>query len=83
MKPTSALKRAAATVGGAYVGSKLVPHLTKNKLGGRQLKENVDIVKETFLSKIFFFDHRKHFLQLSQRPFAKHSKYQDQYRLLQ
>ena len=25
----------------------------KNKLGGRQLKENVDIVKETFLSKIF------------------------------
>lgn len=34
-KPTSALKRAAATVGGAYVGSKLVPHLTKNKLGGK------------------------------------------------
>ena len=25
----------------------------KNKLSGRQLKENVDIVKETFLSKIF------------------------------
>lgn len=34
-KPTSKLKRAAATVGGAYVGSKLVPHLTKNKLGSK------------------------------------------------
>tara|TARA_B100001057_G_scaffold499180_1_gene608868 strand:- start:947 stop:2020 length:1074 start_codon:yes stop_codon:yes gene_type:complete len=34
-KPTSALKRAAATVGGAYVGSKIVPKLTKNKLGSK------------------------------------------------
>ena len=34
-KPTSKLARAAATVGGAYAGSKLVPKLTKGKIGSK------------------------------------------------
>jgi hypothetical protein len=34
-KPTSKLKRAAATVGGAYAGSKLIPKITKGKLGSK------------------------------------------------
>jgi len=31
-KPTSKLKRAAATIGGAYVGSKILPKITKGKV---------------------------------------------------
>ena len=34
-KPTNKLAKAAATVGGAYVGSKILPKLTKGKIGSK------------------------------------------------
>ncbi len=34
-RKSDTLKRAAATVGGAYVGSKVLPKLTKGKLGSK------------------------------------------------
>ena len=34
-KPTSKLKRAAATIGGAYAGSKILPKVTKGRLSSK------------------------------------------------